>query len=263
MGFRMTKLPIIAIDGPSASGKGSIARGLARELGFAHLETGLLYRYVGKQWLTARKDAGDLDIAERIAQKFAENFTLASLDDRALRTNSVAEAASITSAHPPVRAALLELQREFARNPAKFFPSPLGEKVAAKPPDEGALQNNPSPAACGSTLSPKGRGEIKGAILDGRDIATVVCPDAPVQLFVTATQEIRAERRRKELQSIGEAVTYEQVLAEVRARDHRDQTRETAPLKPTAGSVIIDTSNLSAEDAIGVALGVIRRTIPT
>jgi cytidylate kinase len=217
----MNNLPIIAIDGPSASGKGSIARGLAATLGFAHLETGLLYRYVGQQWLSARRNADDLDIAARIAEKFARNFSSGMLNS-SLRTNPMAEAASIISAHPPVRAALLDLQRNFAAHP------------------------------------PGG----KGAILDGRDIATVICPDAPVKLFVTATPEIRVERRRKELQSLGEMATYEQVLRDVRARDARDASREIAPLTTTAGSEIIDTSNLSAEDAIGVALGIIRRILP-
>jgi cytidylate kinase len=222
------ELPIIAIDGPSASGKGTIARGLARELGFAHLETGLLYRYVGKQWLAEIRSQkpearNNLDLATDIALELARNFSLELLSDPDLRSNAVAEAASVTSAHPPVRAALLELQREFAKNPP---------------------------------------GGAKGSILDGRDIASVVCPDADVKLFVTASAEIRAERRTKELQSLGQAVTYEQVLQEVRVRDHRDQTRETAPLMPTAGSITIDTSNLSAEDATGVALGIIRRMLP-
>ena len=214
--------PIIAIDGPSASGKGTLARGLAAALGFAHLETGLLYRYVGKRWLEARGERrDDLDLAADIATQLAQNFSLALLIDRALRTNAVAEAASITSAHPPVRAALLALQRAFAQCP----------------PDE-----------------------AKGAILDGRDIASVVCPDAKVKFFVTASAEIRAERRTKELQSLGEPAKYEQVLSEVRARDARDASREIAPLIATAGSVQIDTSNLSAQEALDFALGIIRRT---
>jgi cytidylate kinase len=219
--------PVIAIDGPSASGKGSISRGLAAALGYAHLETGLLYRYVGKEWLARRRDVDDLDTATTIATELNSRVRrsegLEILDDPALRTNAVAEAASMTSPHPLVRAALLEFQRNFA----------------VQPP-----------------------GGAKGAILDGRDIATVICPDAPVKLFVTASPEIRAERRRKELQSLGEIATYEQVLQEVRARDQRDQTRKTAPLIATAGSITIDTSNLSAEDAIGIALGIIRRTLP-
>jgi cytidylate kinase len=227
----MQPIPIIAIDGPSAGGKGTIARGIARELNFAHLETGLLYRYVARLWLAREKD--NLDLATEIALELAKNFHLSLLDDPLLRSNEVAEAASITSAHPPVRAALLELQRDFANDPGKFLPSPT------------------------PLLS-----SIRGAILDGRDIASVVCPDAAVKLFVTASPEIRAERRRKELQSYGQIVTYEQVLAQVQARDLRDTTRETAPLKPTAGSVEIDTSNLSAEDATGVALRVIRRILP-
>jgi cytidylate kinase len=224
----------IAIDGPSASGKGTLARGLAAALGYAHLETGLLYRWVGKQWL-ARREKGEgreenLDIAANIARELAQNFSLDLLNDPDLRSNTVAEAASVTSAHPPVRAALLALQREFARNPSHFLPSHT------------------------SPLMPP-----MGAILDGRDIGTVVCPDAPVKLFVTASPEIRAERRTKELQSLGLPAIYEQVLAEVRARDTRDETRETAPLKPTAGSICIDTSNLSAIEATDFALRVIRR----
>jgi len=216
-------VPVIAIDGPSASGKGSIARGLARELGFAHLETGLLYRFIGKQWLFARKDIHDLAIAERIAQKFAQHFTMDLIDDSSLRTNPVAEAASITSAHPPVRAALLELQRNFAAHPP---------------------------------------GEAKGAILDGRDIATIVCPDASVKIFVTASLEIRAERRRKELQSRGDIVTPDQVLQEVRARDLRDTMRETAPLIAVAGSFTVDTSDLDPAQAIEKALQIVRQAIP-
>jgi cytidylate kinase len=221
------KLPVIAIDGPSASGKGTIARGLGRELGFAYLETGLLYRYVGKQWLAEARSQklearNHLDLAAEIARELAKNFSVDLLNDPDLRSNLVAEAASVTSSHPPVRAALLELQREFARNPP---------------------------------------GEAKGAILDGRDIASVVCPDADVKLFVTASPEIRAARRTKELQLLGQPATYEQVLQEVRVRDHRDQTREVAPLMPTAGSIEIDTSNLSAEDATGIALRVIRRRL--
>lgn len=218
----MNVLPIIAIDGPSASGKGLIARGVAAALNFAHLETGLLYRWVGKAWLARRTGHNDLDTAAAIAQELADGFDLVLLDDPGLRSNDVAEAASITSAHPPVRKALLELQRDFAANP-------------------------PAPA--------------KGAILDGRDIGTIVCPEAPIKLFVTASPAIRAQRRTKELQSMGLAATYEQVLAEVAARDDRDRTRATAPLQTTAGSIEIDTSNLSAQESIDAALGIIRCTL--
>lgn len=218
----MSALTIIAIDGPSAGGKGTIAKGLARELGFAHLETGLLYRWVGKEWLVRRANHDDLDTATNIAQELADGFDLMLLEDPALRSNEVAEAASITSAHPPVRKELLELQRDFA----------------ASPP-----------------------GDTKGAILDGRDIGTIVCPDAPIKLFVTASPEIRAERRTKELQNLGLPATYGQVFAEVQARDERDRTRQTAPLQTTAGSITIDTSNLSAQESIDTALGIIRRTL--
>ncbi|HCM83772.1 MAG TPA: (d)CMP kinase [Alphaproteobacteria bacterium] len=217
----MPPLPIIAIDGPSAGGKGTIAKGIARVLNFAHLETGLLYRWVGKAWLERRDNSDDLETAAVIAQELADRFDLMLLNDPALRSNEVAEAASVISAHPPVRKALLELQRDFAVNPP---------------------------------------GAAWGAILDGRDIGSVVCPDAPIKLFVTASPEIRAERRTKELQNLGLAATYEQVLAEVAARDERDRTRATAPLQTTAGSVEIDTSNLSAQESIDVALGIIRRT---
>lgn len=270
----MIPLPIIAIDGPSASGKGTLARGLAAALGFAHLETGLLYRWVGKQWLEAggsKLEASALDLAEKIARdmdfRLRRNDGLGLLNDPELRTNQVAEAASVTSAHPPVRAALLELQREFARNPQIFFSSPFRGEDAERSEAGGGektFSNHPHPAATQlpSPLKGEGKNFPQGAILDGRDIASVVCPDADVKFFVTASPEIRAQRRTKELQSLGEPATYEQVLQDVRVRDHRDQTRETAPLLPTAGSIEIDTSNLSAQEALDFALGIIRRTRP-
>ncbi|MEP1276787.1 MAG: (d)CMP kinase [Alphaproteobacteria bacterium] len=207
---------IIAIDGPAAAGKGTLARRIARDLGFAYLDTGLLYRATGKRVLEAGADPEDAEAAEAGARA----LTPRGLERPDLRTDAVAQAASKVSAVPGVRAALLDFQRSFAAHPP-----------------EGA----------------------KGAVLDGRDIGTVVCPDADVKLFVTASDEVRAQRRFKELQESGPDVIYARVLEEMRERDARDRSRAVAPLEPAEDAILLDTSDLNADEVFAKALDIIRK----
>jgi len=196
---------IIAVDGPAAAGKGTIARALARHFGFHFLDTGALYRMVG---LAAIRSGGD-PADTRAAIAAATSLDPSGFADRDLRTEAVGAAASIVAVVPEVRSALLSLQRDFAR----------------KQP---------------------------GAVLDGRDIGTVVCPDADVKLYVTASPEVRAARRQKELG----AASYAEVLAEIRARDLRDSQRATAPLLPAKDAVILDTSELDIAAAVEAAIAI-------
>ena len=194
----------IAIDGPAASGKGTLARRLAARFDLAYLDTGAIYRAVARDVLAAGQAPQDAAAAERIA----ERLDPASLADPRLRDEDVARASSVVAAHPGVRRALLEFQRNFA----------------AAPP-----------------------GGKRGAVLDGRDIGTVVCPDAPLKLYITADIEARADRRFKELSAKGEAQDPAAVLADLQARDARDSGRSTAPLKAADDAVAIDTSALDAD----------------
>jgi cytidylate kinase len=205
---------IIAIDGPAASGKGTIARRLAVHFGLPHLDTGLLYRGVGRIML----DRGfPLDNAE-IAAAIAENLDVADLAGEALRTREAGEAASVVAAHPPVRQALLDLQRAFASQPG-------------------------------------------GAVLDGRDIGTVIAPDAHAKLFVTASPEERARRRFRELVGRGELADeeafYAAVLADIAKRDARDSGRSSAPLIVAPDALVLDTTELGVEDAFAAALAAV------
>jgi CMP/dCMP kinase len=203
---------IVAIDGPAASGKGTLAKRIAAHFGLHHLDTGLLYRAVARD---VQRLGAALDDAERAAAA-ARALDPAGLDDPDLRKPGAGEAASIVARIPQVRAALLEFQRSFAQ------------------------------------LSP-------GAVLDGRDIGTAVCPDADVKIYVTATPEVRAERRFLEMQGRGEAATYEGVLADIRRRDQRDASRDTAPMRSADDAFLLDTSNLDIEAAFDTAVGVILR----
>lgn len=216
-------LPVIAIDGPAASGKGTIARRIAEALGFALLDTGALYRAVA---LSMRQSGADLD-DPLAATEAARALTPADIErltaDPELRTDETAAGASRVSAVTGVRLALLEFQRSFAANPPG-----------------GAL----------------------GAVLDGRDIGTVICPDAPVKLFVTASVEVRAQRRFDELASRGEAPDYEEVLADMQARDERDSQRAIAPLIPARDSVLLDNSGLDAKQSFDKAMEIIRARLP-
>lgn len=205
---------IIAIDGPAASGKGTLAKRVAAHFGYACLDTGLLYRAVARDLRAAEQPLDNVAAAEWAAR----SLDPASLDDASLRHPGVGEAASMVAKIPGVRAALLAVQREFA---------------AQEP----------------------------GAVLDGRDIGTVVCPDADVKLFIKAQVEIRARRRYEELKKRGEPVTYERVLETIKARDARDSGRADAPMAIAPDALLLDTTNLDIEAAFDAAVGLIKRKI--
>ena len=190
----------VAIDGPAAAGKGTLSRAVAAHFGFAHLDTGLLYRAVGAL-------GGDPIAAAR-------GLVPADLDRDDLRSGAAGQAASRVAAIPEVRAALLDFQRRFARA-------------------EG------------------------GAVLDGRDIGTVICPEAEVKLFVTASDEVRVHRRWLELSAAGEGISEAEVLEDLRARDARDQQRAAAPLRPAEDAVLLDTSRLTPDEAVARAVAAI------
>jgi len=211
---------VIAIDGPAAAGKGTLARRLAAHLGYAYLDTGALYRLVALQLLLTGADPGDVTAAVTAAQ----NLDTSRFDDPQLRTDRVGAAASRIAALGEVRQALVGFQRQFAAHPP---------------------------------------GNAPGAVLDGRDIGTVICPDAPVKLFVTASPLARARRRYLELIERGEAVAEAEVLADLQARDTRDQTRASAPLRPAQDAHLLDTTNLAIDDAFAVALAAISGKIAT
>ena len=205
---------IIAIDGPAAAGKGTLARRLAQHLNLAYLDTGLIYRSVGKKVLIVGADPEDAAAAEAEARAMRPE----DLQLEGLRTDEVAQAASKVSTVPGVRAALLEFQRDFA----------------AYPPDGKA-----------------------GAVLDGRDIGTVVCPEAPHKLFVTASMEVRAERRVKELQDRGLEAIYARVFEDMKERDARDSERAVSPLEPAKDAHTLDTSDFDADQVFQAALDLI------
>ncbi|KQR80968.1 (d)CMP kinase [Sphingomonas sp. Leaf343] len=193
---------IIAVDGPAASGKGTIARALARHYGLPHLDTGLLYRAVA--FTVRRLELDPTREADAVAACDFDDLTLA---DPALRDDDVGQLASIVSAHPLVRASLLQRQRRFANQDG-------------------------------------------GAVLDGRDIGTVIAPDADAKLFVKATPQIRARRRHTELQSRGDTTSFDRVLADIRVRDARDSGRDAAPLIMASDAALLDTTFLSIEESI-------------
>ncbi|WP_127562343.1 (d)CMP kinase [Nioella ostreopsis] len=198
----------VAIDGPAAAGKGTIARAVADHFGFAYLDTGLLYRAVGQRMLD-----GEDPVAA------AEALRAEDLDHPDLRGAEAAQAASKVAAIPEVRAALLDFQRAFSRR-------------------------------------------LGGAVLDGRDIGTVICPEAEAKLYVTASDETRAARRHKELVANGREIGFDEVLAELRERDARDSARATAPLKPAEDAVMIDTSDMTIEQAFVAAITAISQRMP-
>ena len=201
---------IIAVDGPTASGKGTISKALAAHYILPWLDTGLLYRAVGRQLAVNGGDAGNP--ADALA---ACAFPESLLDDPVLRDEAVGGLASQVSVHPAVRAALNQRQVDFAN-------------------------------------------QLGGAVLDGRDIGTVIAPHADVKLFITASAEIRAGRRYDEMQGRGIVASLDDILADIIARDARDSTRADAPLKPAADAMVLDTSNLSADEAIKSAIAMVK-----
>lgn len=203
---------IIAIDGPAASGKGTLAKRVADHFGFPCLDTGLIYRAVARDCLAAGDDLED----EAAAARAARGLVFSTLDDPGLKLPGVGDKASIVAKFPSVRAALLKFQRDFA----------------ATPP---------------------------GAVLDGRDIGTVIAPKADVKIFVTASPETRAQRRALELRGRGEPVIYADILADIRKRDERDAQRSAAPLKPATDAHILDTTDLDIEAAVRAALAIVEK----
>ena len=201
---------VIAIDGPAASGKGTLARRLAEFFNLPHLDTGLLYRATACALLDEGLPLDD----EEAATAAARGLSLTDFDDARLRSREMGEAASVVAALPQVRAELVDLQRRFAARE-------------------------------------------EGAVLDGRDIGTVICPGARVKIFVTASPETRAQRRALELARRGEEVDYPTILADVKRRDERDSARAVAPLKPAADAVTLDTSDLDIEAAFRAAVAIV------
>ncbi|WP_312166157.1 (d)CMP kinase [Phenylobacterium sp.] len=197
---------VIAVDGPAASGKGTIASRLAEAYDMPMLDSGLLYRAVG---VLLARHGGDFDDVAAAAA-VARELTAEMLTDPAFRTREAGEAASRVAVHPPVREALRDMQQAFARRPG-------------------------------------------GAVIDGRDIGTVIAPQAPAKLYVTAAPEIRAERRWKQLKAQGEAVSYEDILGDIRKRDARDGGRADSPMRPADDSVLLDTSEMTIEQATDAA----------
>lgn len=203
---------VIAVDGPAASGKGTLARRLSAHYGLPYLDTGLLYRMVARAMLDGGHDIRDAGAAEDIVSRFdGSAFT-----EEALRGREIGEAASVVAAMPAVRSGLIERQRRFAAQPG-------------------------------------------GAVLDGRDIGTVICPLSQAKLFVTATPEVRAARRQKELAGRGEPAPFDGILADIRRRDARDSGRSDAPLRAAEDAVILDTSALTIDEALAAAIAIVER----
>ena len=198
---------IIAIDGPAASGKGTLARRLAAHYGLPHLDTGLLYRATARVLLDQGSRLDDVEAAVRSARGLA----LLDFEEERLRGREMGEAASVVAALPPVREALIDMQRAFA-------------------------------------------GREQGAVLDGRDIGTVIAPEATVKIFVTASPDARAQRRALELRGRGEKVDYAAILEDIKKRDKRDSERALAPLKPASDAHLLDTTDMNIEAAFAAAL---------
>ena len=213
----MNRVPkIIAIDGPAAAGKGTLAKSLADHFSLELLDTGLLYRAVARKVLDIGVEIGDdLSVYEELAGQTARSLIAADLEVPGLRKDETAQAASKVSAIPAVRKALLDFQRTFAQTPPH---------------------------------------KAQGAVLDGRDIGTVVCPDADVKIFITARTDVRAERRHKELQERGEVSIYARVLQDMEERDARDTGRTASPLAPALDAFQIDTSDMDADQVFVAAL---------
>lgn len=201
---------VIAVDGPAASGKGTLARRLSAHYSLPYLDTGLLYRMVARAMLDAGHDIRDTEAAGRLVSSFDDG----AFAEDSLRGREIGEAASVVAAMPAVRSGLIERQRRFAAQPG-------------------------------------------GAVLDGRDIGTVICPQARAKLFVTATPEVRAARRHKELVGRGEPATFDGILADIRRRDARDSGRSDAPLRAAEDAILLDTSALTIDEALAAAIAIV------
>ncbi|HVU30807.1 MAG TPA: (d)CMP kinase [Sphingomicrobium sp.] len=208
-------MTVIAVDGPAASGKGTIARALARHFALPHMDTGLLYRAVALNLWRRGGDPSNEFAALRACDDLGFDP-----DDPELRSEPVSKIASMISAYPSVRSALLDRQQDFA-------------------------------------------GQEGGAVLDGRDIGTVIAPEAEVKLYVTASPEVRAGRRLKELETRGMKAHFEDVLADIRSRDERDSSREVAPLRPADDAIILDTSELDIKASISEAIRIVEERLRT
>jgi cytidylate kinase len=204
---------LIAVDGPAASGKGTVARALAEHLGLPHMDTGLLYRAAALNlWRWGGDPGSEFEAARACADLNLD------ADDPELRSEPVSQIASAISAYPEVRSALLERQRDFARQPG-------------------------------------------GAVLDGRDIGTVIAPDATVKLFITASPEVRAERRMRELEGRGMHAHYDDVLIDIHARDERDSARAVAPLRQAQDAIVLDTTKLDINQSIAAAIRLVKERL--
>ena len=217
------KTVIIAVDGPAASGKGTLAKALAAKLGYAHLDTGAVYRTIALAALKAGVDPADINAVRPVLDGIKDKITLEMLNDPAIRTGAVADAAAKVAALPEVRDAVRHFQIDFANNPPNGAP---------------------------------------GAVLDGRDIGTVVCPDADIKLYVTADAEERARRRFLELKAKNPAITQEQVLKDINDRDHADMSRAHSPLKAASDAHILDTTSLDPAGSMAEAVKIVRSKVP-
>lgn len=217
---------IITIDGPAGSGKGTIAAALAKKYKMAYFDTGMVYRAVGLQMVLDGNDLNDENKAAEIAANLTFPKMIALSTNKDFRSDVGSKAASIVSAYPQVRSALLAMQKNFANNPVFADGTPAD-----------------------------------GVIYDGRDTGTVICPQADLKLYVIADLTIRAQRRCRDLNNAGHKISFEQVFADMKARDDRDQNRSTAPLKPAPDAVTIDTSNFQLEDSLKVIIPLIDKKL--
>ena len=217
---------IITIDGPAAAGKGTLSSKLAEKYGLAYFDTGMVYRAVGLQLLKNNVDLSDITTAEKRAEELTFPKMMELSKDKNFRSAEGGHAASVVSSYPGVRARLLDMQKNFAKNPVFADGTPAN-----------------------------------GAIYDGRDTGTVICPEAEVKIFVTASSEVRAKRRYDEFIAKGMNADYNQVLADVKARDERDANRKDAPMKPADDAVILDTSDMSIEEVFDKAVEIVEAKI--
>ncbi len=217
---------IITIDGPAAAGKGTLSQKLADKYCLAYFDTGMVYRAVGLRMLLSNKDLADVKTAELEAESltFSSMMELSKHPD--FRSSKGGQAASIVSSYTGVRSRLLDMQRNFAKNPTYADGSPA-----------------------------------KGVIYDGRDTGTVICPNADIKFFITASPEVRAKRRYDEFVAKGMVANLDEVLKDVKARDERDATRKDAPMKPADDAIILDTSDLGIEEVYNEAVKFIEKSI--